>query len=76
VVSRASTAEAPPTVEPLGGRDARRIVADGYDAVAERYFAWSDAQPSRVRRAWLDRPLEHARFLWVIARRPEDSSRG
>lgn len=53
----APTTEAPPRVEPLAGRDPRRIVADGYDAVAERYFAWSDARPSRVRRAWLDRSL-------------------
>jgi SAM-dependent methyltransferase len=58
VVSRVPTAEAAPTVEPLGGRDPRRIVADGYDVVAERYFAWSDARPSRVRRTWLDRSLE------------------
>ena len=26
-------------------RRPRRIVADGYDAIAERYFAWSDARP-------------------------------
>ncbi len=37
--------------------DPKRIVADGYDAVAERYFAWSDASPSPVRRAWLERAL-------------------
>ena len=29
--------------------DPRRIVADGYDAIAERYFAWSDARPSATR---------------------------
>ena len=38
--------------------EARRIVADGYDAVAERYFEWSDARPSAVRRRWLGRALE------------------
>jgi SAM-dependent methyltransferase len=37
--------------------DPRRIVADGYDAIAERYFEWSDARPSVVRRRWLDRAL-------------------
>src|SRR5688572_14998769 len=36
-------------------RDPRRIVADGYDAIAERYFEWSDAQPSDTRLAWLER---------------------
>ena len=38
--------------------DPRRIVADGYDAIAERYFAWSDARPSATRLAWLLRALE------------------
>ena len=38
--------------------DPRRIVADGYDAIAERYFAWSDARPSATRRRWLTRALE------------------
>jgi SAM-dependent methyltransferase len=38
--------------------DPKRIVADGYDRIAERYFAWSDAQPSPVRRAWLERTLQ------------------
>jgi hypothetical protein len=38
--------------------DPRRIVADGYDAIAERYFAWSDARPSPPRLRWLDRTLE------------------
>jgi SAM-dependent methyltransferase len=37
--------------------DARRVVEDGYDAVAERYFEWSDARPSAVRRRWLDKAL-------------------
>ena len=37
--------------------DPKRIVADGYDRIAERYFAWSDAHPSPVRRAWLERAL-------------------
>jgi SAM-dependent methyltransferase len=35
--------------------DPKRIVADGYDRVAERYFAWSDARPSPTRLAWLER---------------------
>jgi SAM-dependent methyltransferase len=38
--------------------DPRRIVADGYDAIAERYYAWSDARPSPTRRRWLARALE------------------
>jgi SAM-dependent methyltransferase len=38
--------------------DGRRIVEDGYDAIAERYFEWSDARPSAVRLAWLARALE------------------
>lgn len=38
--------------------DARQIVADGYDQVADRYFAWSDARPSAVRLAWLARALQ------------------
>ena len=37
--------------------DSRRIVADGYDAIAERYYAWSDARPSATRRRWLTRAL-------------------
>ena len=39
-------------------RDPKRIVADGYDAMAERYFAWSDERPSATRLRWLDRALE------------------
>jgi len=42
-------------VSGLSAADPKRIVADGYDRIAERYFAWSDAQPSPVRRAWLAR---------------------
>lgn len=38
--------------------DPRRIVADGYDAIAERYYAWSDARPSATRLRWLARALE------------------
>jgi SAM-dependent methyltransferase len=38
--------------------DARRIVADGYDVISERYYAWSDARPSATRRRWLARALE------------------
>ena len=43
--------------ERVDGIDAKRIVADGYDRIAERYFAWSDERPSAVRLAWLDRAL-------------------
>ena len=43
--------------ERVDAMDAKRIVADGYDRIAERYFAWSDERPSAVRRAWLDRAL-------------------
>jgi SAM-dependent methyltransferase len=38
--------------------DPRRVVAEGYDAVAERYYAWSDARPSATRRRWLAKALE------------------
>ena len=38
--------------------DPREIVADGYDAIAERYYAWSDARPSAVRLRWLAKALE------------------
>ena len=41
-----------------GEIDPRRVVADGYDTVADRYFAWSDARPSATRRRWLARALE------------------
>jgi SAM-dependent methyltransferase len=46
------------TTARLAADDPRRIVADGYDAIAERYFAWSDARPSATRLAWLARALE------------------
>jgi SAM-dependent methyltransferase len=32
-------------------------VAEGYDAIAERYFDWSDASPSPTRLRWLERAL-------------------
>jgi SAM-dependent methyltransferase len=38
--------------------DARRIVADGYDRIAERYRAWSGERPSGTRRTWLGRALD------------------
>jgi len=38
--------------------DPRRIVEDGYDAIAERYFEWSDARPSAPRLRWLGVALE------------------
>ena len=42
--------------------DPRRIVADGYDAIAERYFAWSDARPSPNQLSWLSRAVERIPF--------------
>jgi SAM-dependent methyltransferase len=33
------------------------VVADGYDVMAERYFAWSDERPSATRLAMLDLAL-------------------
>jgi SAM-dependent methyltransferase len=39
-------------------RDPRAIVAAGYDTVAERYYAWSDARPSPTRERWLANALE------------------
>ena len=47
-----------PTSTAIAPIDPKRIVADGYDAIAERYFAWSDSRPSATRRAWLARALE------------------
>ena len=38
--------------------DPRRIVADGYDTIAERYFEWSAARPSATRAGWLRRALD------------------
>ena len=38
--------------------DPRRIVADGYDAIAERYLAWSAERPSPTRSAWLRRAVD------------------
>jgi SAM-dependent methyltransferase len=38
--------------------DPRRIVADGYNTIADRYFDWSDARPSATRLRWLARALE------------------
>ena len=38
--------------------DPRRIVENGYDAIAERYFEWSDARPSAPRLRWLGVALE------------------
>ena len=43
-------------VEPVD--DPRGIVAAGYDAIAERYYAWSDARPSPTRMRWLAKALE------------------
>ncbi|MEA2623559.1 MAG: hypothetical protein QOH61_2469 [Chloroflexota bacterium] len=37
--------------------DPKRIVADGYDAMAERYLAWSDLRPSPTRLRYLDLAL-------------------
>lgn len=44
--------------EARGARDPRRVVADGYDAVAERYLAWSPGRPSGNRAAWLQRAID------------------
>src|SRR5262245_35818011 len=38
--------------------DPKRIVAEGYDAIAQRYFAWSDLDPSSQRMRYLSRLLE------------------
>jgi SAM-dependent methyltransferase len=38
--------------------DPKRIVADGYDAIAERYLAWSDLRPSPTRLHYLALALE------------------
>jgi SAM-dependent methyltransferase len=38
--------------------DPRDIVSAGYDAIAERYYAWSDARPSATRLRWLAKALE------------------
>lgn len=38
--------------------DLKRIVADGYDVIAERYLAWSDLQPSSTRLRYLALALE------------------
>jgi SAM-dependent methyltransferase len=46
------------TTEPEAVVDPRKVVADGYDTIAERYFEWSDARPSATRRRWLARALD------------------
>jgi SAM-dependent methyltransferase len=38
--------------------DPKRVVADGYDAMAERYLAWSDLRPSPTRLRYLALALE------------------
>ena len=38
--------------------DPKRVVADGYDSMAERYFAWSDLRPSPTRLRYLALALE------------------
>jgi SAM-dependent methyltransferase len=38
--------------------DPKRIVADGYDSIAERYLAWSDLRPSPTRLRYLALALE------------------
>ena len=38
--------------------DPKRIVADGYDLIAERYLAWSDLRPSPTRLHYLGVALE------------------
>jgi cyclopropane fatty-acyl-phospholipid synthase-like methyltransferase len=39
-------------------KDPKLIVAEGYDAMAERYFAWSDLRPSPTRLRYLAIALE------------------
>lgn len=39
-------------------RDPKRLVAAGYDAIAERYLEWSALRPSAVRLRYLDRAIE------------------
>src|SRR5688500_17867300 len=39
-------------------RDPKRIVADGYDAIAPRYLEWSGRDPSPERMRYLGRLLE------------------
>ena len=58
MTGRSATPTPTPTSTPTAPVDPKRIVADGYDAIPERYFAWSDARPSATRRAWLARALE------------------
>jgi SAM-dependent methyltransferase len=38
--------------------DPKRVVADGYDTMAERYLAWSDLRPSPTRLRYLALALE------------------
>ena len=38
--------------------DPKRIVAEGYDTIAERYLAWSDLRPSATRLRYLALALE------------------
>jgi SAM-dependent methyltransferase len=38
--------------------DPKRIVAEGYDRIAERYLAWSDLRPSPTRLSYLALALE------------------
>jgi SAM-dependent methyltransferase len=38
--------------------DPKRIVAEGYDAISERYLAWSDLRPSATRLRYLGLALE------------------
>src|SRR5690242_4316804 len=38
--------------------DPKRLVADGYNAIAQRYFTWSDLDPSPQRMRYLNRLLE------------------
>ncbi len=42
------------TAAQVSGIDPKRIVADGYDRIADRYLAWSALRPSSARLAALD----------------------
>jgi SAM-dependent methyltransferase len=51
--SRTASGTASPDV-PRGGRDPKRIVADGYDRIADRYLEWSALRPSAARQHALE----------------------
>jgi hypothetical protein len=52
--------------------DPKRIVAAGYDRMADRHLAWSGLRPSAPSRRFP--ALADARFPWVVGRAPEAES--